>query len=263
MTAETKTSDWNGRLDSGNFPEFIAKHGIDYIDFGCSKGGSLEFAQKRFGGRKGLGIDVDSAKVERTRHAGFAAVTYDINDIPDKKMVKFVVMSHFLEHIPNHRDVKNYIRKACAISNDFVYIQQPFFDADSHLFTQGYKLFWSDWTGHPNRMTSLELWLVLRDLVREGLCLNYSIHAYKPIEHPSNPCVHPLTSPIDQHEYNSDIHPHKPLTVDFENNVFHELICLITLGDNDHSELLTKLRYHRTLRSPEIRTASHSRHDLS
>ena len=93
------------------------------------------------GGGLGLGIDIDHSKIEQTRACGYNAILFDINKIPDEKLVQFTVLSHFLEHVPNWGDVKSFIRKAITISNEFVYIQQPFFDADCYLFDKGLKLF--------------------------------------------------------------------------------------------------------------------------
>ncbi len=238
----------NGKSDKDTeFRRLIETASIDYIDFGCSKGGSLAFAKTRFNGHRGLGIDIDQSKVEKTIAAGYDAIRYDIHDIPDEKLVRFVVLSHFLEHVPGNADVKDFIRKACTISNEFVYIQQPYFDADPYLFERGLKLFWSDWSGHPNRMTSLELWLVLRDLKEEGLPITFSLHAYRLIPDSSDPRIHPLASPVNQFDYTADVHPPKDQFVQFDNNVFYELICLITLPGFDHVEQLKKLRYNRTI----------------
>lgn len=230
-----------------DFRNLIEAASIDYIDFGCSKGGSLEFAKKRFSGHQGLGIDIDQSKVAKTRAAGYEAIRYNINDIPDEKLVRFVVMSHFLEHVPSHLDVKAFIRKACTISKEFVYIQQPYFDADTYLFEKGFKLFWSDWSGHPNRMTALEMWLLLRDLKEEGQPITFSLHAHKKITDSADPRIHPLTSNINQLDYNAEVHPPKDPSILFEDNVFHEIVCLITLPGCDHAGMLKKLRYHRTI----------------
>jgi hypothetical protein len=233
-----------------NIKNLLQSLNIDHLDFGCSKGGSLAFARKHLGGNQGLGIDIDNAKVQETRAAGFHALNYDILEIPNEQLVRFVVMSHFLEHIPSLALVKQLLRKACVISSEFVYIQQPFFDADSYLFERGLKLFWSDWTGHQNRMTSLELWLALRDLQNEGLPITFSLHAHKPITDSDNPCIHSIESPKDQHDYILGKHPAKH-TLKFENNVFSELVCLISMPGFDHEAMLHKLRYHTTIISAD------------
>lgn len=235
------------------FKNLLTTHNIDFLDFGCSIGGSIEFGKRRLGGQCGLGIDIDENKVARSKDAGFQALQYEIMDIPDERLVRFVVMSHFLEHIPSLVDVKRFIRKACNISTDFVYIQQPFFDADSYLFNRGLKLFWSDWTGHRNRMSSLEMWLTLRDLAREGLPIKFSLHANKPIEDSRHESIHPIDSPPNQHAYSETLHPPKR-NMEFDDNVFGELICLITMPNCDHSKMLQALRYNRTIMPADWRT---------
>lgn len=222
---------------------------IDHIDFGCSKGGSLDFALKRLGGRLGLGIDIDLAKVAATNEVGFDAIQYDIDKLPNCKMVRFVVMSHFLEHLPKLIDVKAMIRKACQISTEFVYIQQPFFDADGYLLERGLKLFWSDWRGHPNRMTSLEMVLILRDLQKEGFDFSYSLYAHKPVEDSADICVQPLYASSDLGYYVSDQNIKKQSTVRFEDNVFRELVILITFPGTEHQAVAKRLRYHKQILS--------------
>jgi hypothetical protein len=222
---------------------------IDHIDFGCSKGGSLDFAKKRLGGLIGLGIDIDLAKVAATNEVGFDAIQYDIESLPNCKMVRFVVMSHFLEHLPKLNYVKAMIRKACQISTEFVYIQQPFFDADGYLLEKGLKLFWSDWRGHPNRMTSLEMVLTLRDLQLEGFNFSYSLYAHKPVEDSSDICVQPLYAPSDLGYYVSDQKIKKKSTVRFEGNVFRELVTLITFPGTKHQAIETRLRYNKQILS--------------
>ena len=226
---------------------FLTSKQIDHIDFGCSKGGSLDFAKKRLGGYRGLGIDIDLAKVAATREAGFEAIQYDIQQLPNRKLVRFVIMSHFLEHLPKFTDVKAMVRKAFQISTEFVYIQQPFFDADGYLLEKGLKLFWSDWRGHPNRMTSLEMILTLRDLQLEGFKFSYSLHAHKQVEDSSDPCVHPINSPRDLTYYVQENNLDKGATIPFNGNVFRELVTLITFPGAEHEAIAKRLRYHKTL----------------
>ena len=44
-----------------NFPDY------DFIDLGTKNGGSIEFALKTLGGKKGLGIDIKVANLSRSR----------------------------------------------------------------------------------------------------------------------------------------------------------------------------------------------------
>lgn len=236
----------NSNLSELEFLNLIKFKSIDHIDFGCSKGGSLEFAKIRLGGEFGLGIDIDLAKVVATNEAGYAAIQYDINLLPNRKLVKFVIMSHFLEHLHSSVIAKGMLRKALQISSDFIYIQQPFFDSDGYLLERGLKLFWSDWRGHPNRMTSLDMVLILRDLRIEGFDFKYSICVHKPIENSADPCVHPLFAPRDSGYFSAELNNNKP-KIDFHGNVFRELLILITFPGADHNDLLDKLRFHKQI----------------
>ena len=65
-----------------DFENLVKSQCYDFLDFGCSKGASLEWASKVLGGSKGLGIDIDSRKVEQTVSKGFDACEFDILQIP-------------------------------------------------------------------------------------------------------------------------------------------------------------------------------------
>ena len=110
---------------------------FDFIDFGCSAGGNVEFVNRILPDAKGLGIDIDPKKVEAARARGVEAIILDILTIESQKLVEFVTMSHFLEHLDNPREAEKFIRKAVDISRSFVHIRQPFFDADGYLLEQG------------------------------------------------------------------------------------------------------------------------------
>jgi hypothetical protein len=234
-----------------DLPQVIRTGGYDHLDFGCSTGGSLELSRTLFNGKRGLGIDRDLKKVEQATAAGFDAVVLSIHDIPDQPLVRFTVLSHFLEHIPVPQDVKAFVRKACVVSTEFVYIQQPFFDADGHLAQRGFKLYWSDWHGHPNRMTTLELWLLVRGLRDAGLPIAFSIHHRGRVAGSADPRVHPLTAPTDQHGYDPAVHPAK-LSVRFDFPVFAETVCLITRPGTDHLELLGRIPTDRVAVPDEV-----------
>lgn len=232
---------------SESFYSLIKDNGFDYIDFGCSKGGSLLYAKQVFLGKRGLGIDINQDKINIARNEGLDAIIFDINDIPNEKLVRFVIMSHFLEHVKELKDVKGFIKKACTISTDFIYIQQPFFDSDGYLLRNGLKLFWSDWKGHPNRMSSLDMWIVLRDLCEEGFDFNYSIHFRGKIIDSSDVSIHSILSPIDQHKYDVKKHPEKPMNIVFKEPVYSEIKVLISMPGIDHNELLKRIKYDDSL----------------
>lgn len=226
----------------------IERNGIDFIDFGCSKGGSIDFAMKRFGGRAGLGIDTDIKKVDATSARGYHAIKLDILSIPDKKLVDFVIMSHILEHLPTISEVTKIVKKACSISREFVYIQQPFFDADGYLLSKQLKLFWSDWRGHPSKITSLQLFQILRDLKVSGMPIEFSIHYYKRILSSSDDAILPISTLSDQSRCSPTIQKNKDCSISFDNvEIYHELIALATFEGVDHQEMIKKLRISKTI----------------
>jgi hypothetical protein len=141
----------------------------DFFDFGCSDGGCINYVQAIDPSLRGLGIDIDQAKIDKARSKGLDAINADILALPQQKLVKFVTMSHFLEHLPNVMVAEAMIRRAAEVATDFVFVRQPWFDSDPLLLSHDLKFHWSDWTGHPNKMTSLDFYLILRRAMTSGL----------------------------------------------------------------------------------------------
>lgn len=217
-----------------------------FLDFGCSRGDSMIYAKKQFGMSPGLGIDTAKVKIEGALERGLDAIHYNIFDLPSKKLVKFVLMIHFLEHIPNTNDVEKFIKKGAEMSSDFILIRQPFFDADSYLFEHGLKMFWSDWNNHPNRMTTLEMYLVLRDLMREGLFTRFSLHHRTRVVDSSHSSIIPINTPKHSFDYDPEKHPPKEPIISFKIPVYRELVAVISHKQCNHEKLLEVLPFHNT-----------------
>lgn len=216
-------------IQSDDVATHLATGQFDFIDFGCSKGGSLSFAKEKLGGRRGLGVDISPTKVAQARHAGFDACLADARELSlHPGTVRFVTMIHFLEHVPNAFDAARCLEAACTVARQFVYIRQPWFDSDGYLLSLGLKLYWSDWIGHPNTMTSLELF---RILARIQNITAWRLYARRPITSSSHPAVHPLSSPPDQHEWKSELHAPKP-EITFTLPVYSEIGCVISLSED-------------------------------
>jgi hypothetical protein len=220
---------------------------FDFLDFGCSSGGSIANAMKAFDAARGLGIDISETKVQQAISAGHQAILYDIHDLPAKPLVRFCVMSHFLEHVPNRIDVVAFLRKATDISREFIFIRQPYFDADGYLFQNGLKLYWSDWRGHPNTMTTLDFFCILTQLKNGGHVGNFSIHLSKPISSSAHKAILPVNSPRDQHHYDPALHPGKPMDVRFDFPVFAEVIVFISKPGTDHYAPFRRIKYDQTV----------------
>lgn len=202
----------------------------DFVDFGCSKGGSIAYAQKTFKAKRGIGIDISETKVEATRAAGFEAILGDVRILSaHRNAVSFVTMLDFLEHLPGIKDAKTCIQSAADVARDFVFIRQPWFDSDGYLLSQNLKLYWSDWIGHPNAMTSLELHNIL-SRTRDVEC--FRIYGCGPVKGSEDLAIHSLSSPVDQHDFEQGKHPSKPI-VDFDQPVFRQILCLATLKGSE------------------------------
>jgi len=225
----------------------LASGEFEFIDFGTSKGESIHYAMQFFNAKNGLGIDINEKKIQEAREKGYQAIQYDIHKLPDEKIVRFAILKEFLEHIPDKSDVFAFLRKACVISSDFVFIQQPYFDADGYLMKHGLKLYWSDWRGHPNRMTTLEFFLILNKLKNENLLRSFSIHVRNRIVWSDDFRIHPIDSPIDQHRYSPEKHPPKPRTMKLDSAVFEKTIAFINISGSDHYAPFKNIPYHETI----------------
>ena len=212
----------------------------DFIDFGCKKGGSIKAAQKMFDGGRGIGLDINVRNVMETKKEGYEAAWFDVTRLAEhEKQVRFVMMSHFLEHLSGYNDAYSCIKSACLIAKDFIFIRQPYFDADPFLFSLGLNVYWSGWSGHQNRMTSLEFYLILRELLGEGLIHCFKIYNYGEIENISYECISRIDPGIElcPGENKSSIAGEVKV---FKNQVFRETRVLIGLNREVKMEELEK-----------------------
>ncbi len=212
----------------------------DFVDFGASKGGSIDFAKFYLGGKNGLGIDISTEKIEAMIASGYDCIHGDITNlenIPDDS-VRFVVLSHVLEHLYNIEDISKSIKEALRIATDFVFIQGPYFDGDEYLKQHGLKFYWSDWHGHTYHLTTQDLDNILED--------TQTVHRYKSfyreeVKDSSSPYIHPIDSPIDQHDYDSQKHPPKD-TIHFTQKMYKEIICIVAKRDFNYWDRLLYAR---------------------
>ena len=120
--------------------------------------------------------------------------------------------------------------RLCLQENFFLF-RNRFFDADGYLFLHRLKIYWSSWTGHPNRMTTLELFTILSDLACEKMISGFTLDGRGSVNNSSDSTIHPLNSPKDQHHYNPIIHPPKKV-MKFQNRIFKEVIALLAISDS-------------------------------
>ena len=221
---------------------YIKDNSVEFIDFGASNGGSIEFAKKHFckESSKGVGVDIDQKKIDGMRDSGYDAFHGDVTKLSLKEKVRFTIMSHFLEHIDGFEDSKKCIKTAAKNSTDFFYIQQPYFDADGYLFSKGLKFFWSHWIGHRNHMKMIEFYKILQEMLEIKDISRYAIYVYNKIESSADDKIQDISAPVDQHQYDVKIHPKKDSGVVFNEGteVFQEVRVLVTTNPSiDFKEL--------------------------
>ncbi len=217
----------------------------DFLDLGCSNGASIKLGVDKFKGKYGLGIDIDPRKVEMAKEAGYHAVVGDASKLKDVvSSVRFTIMSHFLEHLPGIKLAKSCIESAIDVSSDFIYIQQPYFEADGLLFKRGFKFYWSDWKGHTFHMTALNFHNILRPLLVENRISRFMIFGDQKVTSSSHNSIHSINSPVDQLHYDESKHPIKVIE-DFAFPCYRQLIVVIFKKDDLslYEEVQSKLRY--------------------
>ena len=220
---------------SGCINAYIKDHRVDFLDFGASTGTSIEYASKIFcdGQGHGVGLDINPVKVASMEASGHVAFTADLSRLRLAQPVKFVIMSHFLEHLPGFTIAQKIVQKAVNISSEFIFIRQPYFDADGYLLSRGLKLYWSDWEGHYYHMQSIELFKICRDLLQKRKISRFCIYGAGRIVSAEDNRIHPLSSDKDQHQYDATLHPVKDqASPEFATDVFREIIVLATRSEN-------------------------------
>lgn len=191
----------------------------DFLDFGAGIGTPLERCERLFGGR-GLGIDIDRKKIRQAQQEGSEVVYGDILTLPRKKLVRYVCMDNFLEHLPDFATARAMITVAAAVAEEFLYIVHPSFKDEAYLKALGLKQYWHDWTGHPAHLLLPNFVSMLREAGAPTMKIAYG--GGKPIYDSNDPSILPLSAPVDQHHYECEAHGPKPF-VKFDKPVFRQI----------------------------------------
>jgi hypothetical protein len=208
----------------------------DFVDFGCSAGSSIEFAKRAFDGRRGLGIDISLDKVASATAAGFESVLADATD-PTlfSGQVRFSVLSHFLEHLPDFETVRRALHTAVRISREFVFVRQPWFDADPELFSHRMKFYWSDWSGHLMPLTALQMYRCVQPLKNAGVISRVTLLGNKRVNDSASDWIIPLDAPVNSGAYDSSIHGDKA-QVQIHGLAYQELVMVLALRRPEMTE---------------------------
>lgn len=189
----------------------------DFLDFGAGAGNSLLRCKRLFGGR-GLGIEINTTKIEEAQKLGREIVYGDILALPDAECVSYVSMDNFLEHLPDADTAQRMVKVAGRVASDFIYIVHPSFEDEAYLRALGFKQYWQDWTGHPTHLLLSELVTMLRQGGARHLEIDYSGEAWDS----SDPSILPDSAPKDQHHYERSKHGPKQV-VPFAKPVYRQI----------------------------------------
>lgn len=199
---------------------------IDFLDFGCSEGGSYEFAVRRLKATRGVGLDIDPKKVAKARARGVEAYVEDVTQVAlPPRSVKFVLMNHFLEHLPEGKLAAKCIRVAAAAASEFVLIRIPYFDANAQLLPLGFKLYSADWSGHPNLMTSYDIWRAVRPFLEKDE-VSLAIFGRFRIKNSADIAIVPLDAPSDTRKRDLEAFK-KNEAIEFPFPMYKELVSII------------------------------------
>lgn len=197
----------------------------DFIDLGCGEGGSIDYCQQRFGARRGLGLDSDPDKIARARAAGIDAMLADARSPLGTKVVRFVAMMDFLEHLPNLDAVESTLRHAAAAATDFLFIRHPSFEGEAYLAQLGLRQYWWNWLVHPAHIHVSDYCVMFERL---GLH-QYEIRYRQPIHDSSHPSILPAHAALDQeHDYDPIRHGPKP-TIPFAETIWRAQDIFVAL----------------------------------
>jgi hypothetical protein len=177
-----------------------------FIDLGASSGGSLRFCEKRFARGPGIGVDIDSAKVEKARERGLDVVEADATSLELDDVVSFVSMMDFCEHLPGLHVVEAIVASAARAARDFIFIHHPSFEAENYLVTKGVRQYWHNWTGHTAHIRISDYCEIFDRL---GLT-QYMVRFTDRVSDSNHPSVLPLSAAKNQHEYDPEAHGEKP-----------------------------------------------------
>lgn len=191
--------------------EALRRGEFDAIDWGSSKGTSIEHIRVRYGYERTVGVDMDPVKVGAARAAGRKVIQADatILDV-GMNVVDASFMFHFLEHLPTFKHATEVIRRACSATRQGIYIRQPMFGADETLMRLGLRFSWSTWSAHPNRMTTLDFDRILRMLRSEGVIESYAIGYGYPVHSTDEDFILPLHAEDETVAYQPEVHGPKP-----------------------------------------------------
>lgn len=127
---------------------------------------SLQMWTPLLGSLTPLGISYGDAygRIKEVEGAGYPMYVHDALDLPEKATTDYVVMSHFLEHLPDQEACQKIINYAVTRAKKAVLIMGPAFEDAEKLKNYGFQFHWDAWIDHSFKYGMLQVLKVLDTL---------------------------------------------------------------------------------------------------
>jgi len=193
-----------------------------FLDVGCKIGGSFDVSKKfGFDKEEGIGIDINENHVENFKSFGYNAIVADATNLPfDDNSFELVIFSHVLEHLPTEELGKKALDEFLRVCSKTVFLSLPFFDRDEYLNSLGFKTYYSDWTGHTNKVH-------LKTILENYICnYEYELTMKKKLTDSGFSEILPINAIKDSHHFDEKLHGKKEVII-FEEDIWREYTILI------------------------------------
>jgi hypothetical protein len=213
------------RLDDALVRDLVAGR-YAFVDAGCAAGASIDHCERRFGLGRGLGLDWYQGDLDVARNNGFDVALCNLleQELPPK-CVAFASAVCFLEHLPDEASAVRVMERVAAAARDFVFVRHPSFDDIDYLAQFGLKFGWTDWSSHPNMMTTDDFRRVFEALGWR----DYRIVPHMGYADSTHPSIVPASAPRDTEVYDEALHGPKPF-VRFDHTVYAKFDIFVRLN---------------------------------
>ena len=193
-----------------------------FLDVGCKNGSSFTNISKKYKYRpdQGIGIDINVNHINEFIKTGNHAIVASADDIPFKdNSFELVIFNHVLEHMPSEEIGFKALSECIRVSSKVVFVGLPFFDQDEYLKSLKLKTFYSDWSGHKNKVHLKKIIEFLKEKKLE-------VVMRKKIENSFADEILPINAPKNSKEYNHDTHGIKEY-IEFDRDIWREYHIVI------------------------------------